>query len=145
MDIASAELIKYASNAFLALKILFANEIANLCDNVDADITTVMHGVGMDPRIGGSFLNAGIGYGGSCFPKDTRALDYLYSINGHHSHLMKAVIDVNAFRGACRSPPSSAGWATCAARASLCWDSPSSRTPTIPARLPRATSSGCSW
>ena len=97
-DIASAELIKYASNAFLALKISFANEIANLCDNVDADITTVMHGVGMDPRIGESFLNAGIGYGGSCFPKDTRALDYLYSINGHHSHLMKAVIDVNAFQ-----------------------------------------------
>ncbi len=97
-DIASAELIKYASNAFLAMKISFANEIAHLCDNVDADITTVMGGVGMDPRIGGSFLNAGIGYGGSCFPKDTRALDYLYSINGHHSQLMKAVIDVNAFQ-----------------------------------------------
>ena len=97
-DIASAELIKYASNAFLAMKISFANEIANLCDNVDADITVVMDGVGMDPRIGASFLNAGIGYGGSCFPKDTRALDYLYSINGHHSQLLKAVIDVNAFQ-----------------------------------------------
>ena len=97
-DIASAELIKYASNAFLATKISFANEIANLCDAVDADVTTVMEGVGMDPRIGGSFLSAGIGYGGSCFPKDTRALDYLYSINGHHSHLLKAVIDVNAFQ-----------------------------------------------
>ena len=97
-DIASAELIKYASNAFLAMKISFANEIANLCDNVDADITTVMEGVGLDGRIGGSFLNAGIGYGGSCFPKDTRALDYLYSINGHHSQLLKAVIDVDAFQ-----------------------------------------------
>jgi len=97
-DIASAELIKYASNAFLAMKISFANEIANLCDNVDADITTVMDGVGMDARIGRSFLNAGIGYGGSCFPKDTRALDYLYSVNGHHSQLLKAVIDVNAFQ-----------------------------------------------
>jgi len=97
-DIASAELIKYASNAFLAMKISFANEIANLCDNVDADITTVMEGVGMDGRIGAAFLNAGIGYGGSCFPKDTRALDYLYSINGHHSQLLKAVIDVNAFQ-----------------------------------------------
>jgi UDPglucose 6-dehydrogenase len=97
-DIASAELIKYASNAFLAMKISFANEIANLCDNVDADINTVMDGVGMDKRIGRSFLNAGIGYGGSCFPKDTRALDYLYSINGHHSQLLKAVIDVNAFQ-----------------------------------------------
>lgn len=97
-DIASAELIKYASNAFLAMKISFANEIANLCDNVNADVTTVMRGVGMDARIGGSFLNAGIGYGGSCFPKDTRALDYLYSVNGHHSQLLKAVIDVNAFQ-----------------------------------------------
>ena len=97
-DIASAELIKYASNAFLATKISFANEIANLCEAVDADVSTVMEGVGMDPRIGGSFLSAGIGYGGSCFPKDTRALDYLYSINGHHSHLLKAVIDVNAFQ-----------------------------------------------
>ena len=80
------------------MKISFANEIANLCDNVDADITTVMRGVGMDGRIGGSFLNAGIGYGGSCFPKDTRALDYLYSVNGHHSQLLKAVIDVNSFQ-----------------------------------------------
>jgi UDPglucose 6-dehydrogenase len=97
-DIASAELIKYASNAFLAMKISFANEIANLCDTVDADIVTVMEGVGMDARIGSSFLKAGIGYGGSCFPKDTRALDYLYSINGHHSQLLKAVIDVNAFQ-----------------------------------------------
>jgi UDPglucose 6-dehydrogenase len=97
-DIASAELIKYASNAFLAMKISFANEIASLCDNVDADVTTVMKGVGMDARIGGSFLRAGIGYGGSCFPKDTRALDYLYSINGHHSQLLKAVIDVNTFQ-----------------------------------------------
>lgn len=97
-QIASAELIKYASNAFLAMKISFANEIAYLCENVDADIATVMKGVGMDPRIGGSFLKAGIGYGGSCFPKDTRALDYLYSINGHHSQLLKAVIDVNAFQ-----------------------------------------------
>lgn len=97
-DIASAELIKYASNAFLALKISFANEIANLCDAVSADITTVMTGVGMDARIGSSFLKAGIGYGGSCFPKDTRALDYLYSINGHHSQLLRAVIDVNAFQ-----------------------------------------------
>lgn len=97
-DIPSAELIKYASNAFLAMKISFSNEIANLCDTVNADVTTVMKGVGMDKRIGSSFLNAGIGYGGSCFPKDTRALDYLYSINGHHSPLLKAVIDVNQFQ-----------------------------------------------
>jgi UDPglucose 6-dehydrogenase len=95
-DIASAELIKYASNAFLATKISFANEIASLCDRLDADVDIVMHGVGLDPRIGSAFLKAGIGYGGSCFPKDTKALDYLSSINGYDFHLLKAVIEVNA-------------------------------------------------
>ena len=95
-DITSAELIKYASNAFLATKISFANEIANLCDCVEADVALVMQGVGLDGRIGPAFLNAGIGYGGSCFPKDTRALDFLSSINGHDFHLLKAVIDVNS-------------------------------------------------
>jgi len=93
--IASAELIKYASNAFLATKISFANEIARLCDRLDADVDLVMHGVGLDPRIGLAFLKAGIGYGGSCFPKDTKALDYLSSLNGYDFHLLKAVIDVN--------------------------------------------------
>jgi UDPglucose 6-dehydrogenase len=93
--IASAELIKYASNAFLATKISFANEIARLCDRLDADVDLVMHGVGLDPRIGPAFLKAGIGYGGSCFPKDTKALDYLSSVNGYDFHLLKAVIDVN--------------------------------------------------
>jgi UDPglucose 6-dehydrogenase len=95
-DIASAELIKYASNAFLATKISFANEIARLCDRLDADIDRVMHGVGLDPRIGPAFLKAGIGYGGSCFPKDTKALDYLSSVNGYDFHLLKAVINVNS-------------------------------------------------
>ena len=95
-DITSAELIKYASNAFLATKISFANEIANLCDCVEADVALVMQGVGLDGRIGPAFLNAGIGYGGSCFPKDTRALDFLSSINGHDFHLLKAGIDVNS-------------------------------------------------
>lgn len=94
-DIASAELIKYASNAFLATKISFANEIARLCDRLDADVDMVMEGVGLDPRIGPEFLKAGIGYGGSCFPKDTRALDYLSSVNGYDFHLLKAVINVN--------------------------------------------------
>jgi UDPglucose 6-dehydrogenase len=93
--IASAELVKYASNAFLATKISFANEIACLCDRLDADVDLVMHGVGLDPRIGPAFLKAGIGYGGSCFPKDTKALDYLSSLNGYDFHLLKAVIDVN--------------------------------------------------
>jgi UDPglucose 6-dehydrogenase len=94
-DIASAETIKYASNAFLSTKISFINEIANLCDAVDADIDSVAAGIGLDSRIGPAFLKAGIGYGGSCFPKDTRALDFISTINGYQFDLLKAVIDVN--------------------------------------------------
>jgi UDPglucose 6-dehydrogenase len=95
-DITSAELVKYASNAFLATKISFVNEIASLCEITGADVTTVAHAVGMDHRIGGAFMSAGIGYGGSCFPKDTRALDFLATVNGYDFHLLKAVIEVNA-------------------------------------------------
>ena len=94
-DVASAETIKYASNAFLSTKISFINEIANLCDAVDADIDSVARGIGLDTRIGPAFLKAGIGYGGSCFPKDTRALDFISTINGYQFDLLKAVIDVN--------------------------------------------------
>ena len=95
-DIASAETIKYASNAFLSTKISFINEIANLCDVVGADIDDVSRGIGMDPRISPHFLNAGIGYGGSCFPKDTRALDFIAAMNGYQFSLLKSVIDVNS-------------------------------------------------
>lgn len=94
-DIASAETIKYASNAFLSTKISFINEIANLCDAVDADIDAVSRGVGMDHRIGPAFLRAGIGYGGSCFPKDVRALDFIATLHGYDFTLLKAVIEVN--------------------------------------------------
>jgi UDPglucose 6-dehydrogenase len=94
-DVASAETIKYASNAFLSMKISFINEIANLCDCVGADIDSVSRGVGLDGRIGPQFLNAGIGYGGSCFPKDVRALDFISAINGYSFELLKAVIEVN--------------------------------------------------
>jgi UDPglucose 6-dehydrogenase len=94
-DITSAELIKYASNAFLATKISFINEIARLCDFVGADIDSVAHGVGLDARIGTAFLRAGIGYGGSCFPKDARALDSLADMNDYDFQLLRAVIDVN--------------------------------------------------
>jgi UDPglucose 6-dehydrogenase len=73
-DLASAEMIKYASNAFLATKISFANEIGNLCELVGADVSEVAHGIGLDGRIGSRFLSAGIGWGGSCFPKDVAAL-----------------------------------------------------------------------
>lgn len=94
-DVASAETIKYASNAFLSTKISFINEIANLCDCVGADIDAVSDGIGRDTRIGPTFLKAGIGYGGSCFPKDTRALDFISTLNGYDFNLLKAVIGVN--------------------------------------------------
>ena len=94
-DVSSAETIKYASNAFLSTKISFINEMANLCDAVGADIDAVARGIGLDARIGPAFLNAGIGYGGSCFPKDTRALDFISTMNGYQFDLLKSVIDVN--------------------------------------------------
>lgn len=91
----SAEMIKYASNDFLALKISYMNDIANLCELVGANIEDVAKGMSYDKRIGGNFLNAGIGYGGSCFPKDTKALDYLAEQHGYHLRTVKAAIDVN--------------------------------------------------
>lgn len=94
-SIRSAEMIKYASNAFLATKISFINEIANLCEKLDADIIEVAQGMGMDKRIGPHFLNAGIGYGGSCFPKDTNALMQIAGNADHDFDLLKSVIEVN--------------------------------------------------
>ena len=94
-SIESAELAKYAANAFLATKISFANEIANVCDVVGADIKEVVEVISHDSRIGGQFLNAGLGYGGSCFPKDTRALAYISHRGGYEFKLLNAVIGVN--------------------------------------------------
>ena len=91
----SAEMIKYASNDFLALKISYMNDIANLCELVGANIEDVAKGMSYDPRIGSSFLHAGIGYGGSCFPKDTKALKYLAEKNGYRLKTIEAAIDVN--------------------------------------------------
>lgn len=91
----SAEMIKYASNDFLALKISYINEIANLCEIVGADVEDVAKGMGYDPRIGNRFLNSGIGYGGSCFPKDTKALSWLASFNDNEIKTIKAAIEVN--------------------------------------------------
>lgn len=91
----SAEMIKYASNDFLALKISYVNEIANLCETVGADVEEVTLGMGYDKRIGNHFLNAGIGYGGSCFPKDTKALSWLASFNDKEIRTVKAAIEVN--------------------------------------------------
>ncbi|MDY8022901.1 UDP-glucose/GDP-mannose dehydrogenase family protein [Paenibacillus polymyxa] len=94
-DIRSAEMIKYASNAFLATKISFINEIANICEKVGADVTCVADGMGMDKRIGSSFLQAGIGYGGSCFPKDTNALIQIAGNVDYEFKLLKSVVEVN--------------------------------------------------
>lgn len=91
----SAEMIKYASNDFLALKISFINEIANLCEIIGANVEDVAHGMGFDSRIGNKFLNAGIGYGGSCFPKDTKALHWLANFHDYELRTVKAAIDVN--------------------------------------------------
>jgi UDPglucose 6-dehydrogenase len=88
-------MIKLASNAFLATKISFINEIANACDEVGADVTEVAKGMGLDPRIGPRFLSAGLGFGGSCFPKDTQALKILAGNSGYHFQLLSSVIEVN--------------------------------------------------
>ena len=94
-DVASAEMIKLASNAFLATKISFINEIANVSEEVGADVAEVARGMGLDKRIGRSFLRAGIGYGGSCFPKDVSSLKQLAGNTGYHFQLLTAVIEVN--------------------------------------------------
>lgn len=95
MDIPSAEMTKYAANAMLATKISFMNDIANLCEIVGADVNLVRKGIGSDPRIGNKFIYPGIGYGGSCFPKDVKALVKTAEENGHHMRILQAVEDVN--------------------------------------------------
>jgi UDPglucose 6-dehydrogenase len=94
-DITTAEMIKYAANSALAIKISFINEIANLCDILGADIDDVARGLSLDPRIGSGFLRAGLGYGGSCFPKDVRALDFLANSNGYSLELIRSAIIAN--------------------------------------------------
>lgn len=97
-DLRTAEMIKYASNAFLATKISFINEIANICETLGADVKEVAGGMGYDPRIGPHFLDAGLGYGGSCFPKDVKALAYMAEEKGSHPQLLQAVMDINRDR-----------------------------------------------
>lgn len=94
-DLSSAEMVKYASNAFLATKISFINEVANICDRVGADVTQVAKGIGLDSRIGSKFLQAGIGWGGSCFPKDVSALIHTADDYGYEAQLLKATVTVN--------------------------------------------------
>lgn len=98
MDEKSAELTKYAANSFLALKISFMNEMANLAEKVGADIDSIRRGIGTDHRIGGAFLYAGLGYGGSCFPKDVKALQHISNSNSFDFKILNAVIDVNALQ-----------------------------------------------
>ncbi len=97
-DLRTAEMIKYASNAFLATKISFINEIANICEALGADVKEVAAGMGYDPRIGKHFLNAGLGWGGSCFPKDVRALAYMATVQGKHPQLLQSVMDINKYQ-----------------------------------------------
>ncbi|MCD4738534.1 MAG: UDP-glucose/GDP-mannose dehydrogenase family protein [Anaerolineae bacterium] len=94
-DLRTAEMIKYSSNAFLATKISFINEISNVCEALGADVKEVSNGMGLDKRIGPHFLNAGLGWGGSCFPKDVKALAYMAETEGRHPHLLHAVMDIN--------------------------------------------------
>jgi UDPglucose 6-dehydrogenase len=94
-DLRTAEMIKYASNAFLATKISFINEIANICEELGADVKEVSIGMGYDKRIGPLFLDAGLGYGGSCFPKDVKALAFMAAEKGRHPQLLNAVMDIN--------------------------------------------------
>ncbi|NES19253.1 MAG: UDP-glucose/GDP-mannose dehydrogenase family protein [Symploca sp. SIO3E6] len=94
-DLSSAEMIKYAANAFLATKISFINEVANICDRVGADVTEVAKGIGLDSRISNKFLQAGIGWGGSCFPKDVLALTHIANDYGYETQLLQATVSVN--------------------------------------------------
>lgn len=95
-DLRTAEMIKYASNAFLATKISFINEIANICEALGADVKEVAAGMGYDPRIGKQFLDAGLGFGGSCFPKDVKALAYMATLQNRHPQLLQTVMEINA-------------------------------------------------
>ena len=94
-DLRTAEMIKYASNAFLATKISFINEIANMCEELGADVREVALGMGQDKRVGSHFLDAGLGWGGSCFPKDVKALAHMAVLHGTHPQLLQAVMDIN--------------------------------------------------
>jgi len=94
-DLRTAEMIKYASNAFLATRISFINEIATICEELGADVTAVADGMGLDKRIGRSFLDAGLGWGGSCFPKDVKALAHMAVIHGSNPQLLQAVMEIN--------------------------------------------------
>ncbi len=140
-DIASAELIKHASNSFLALKIAFANAVADVCEAAGADILQVVKGVGLDKRIGRAFLNAGIGFGGSCFPKDLKAFVKIAERNGYDFTLLKEVEPAERPAARAGRDEAAAGPLDPArASASASWGWPSNPTPTTSARPRRSPS-----
>ena len=122
-------MMKLAANAFLVTRISFINEIANVCEAAGADVDRVAEGIGLDHRLGPHFLRAGIGYGGSCFPKDSLALKQLASNSGYHFQLLTAVIEVNELQKRRVIAKLASISARCAARRSRCSGSRSSRTP----------------
>ena len=144
-DIRSAEMIKLASNAFLATKISFINEIANVCDEVGADVVEVSKGMGLDARIGPKFLQAGIGFGGSCFPKDVTALKQLAGNSGYHFQLLNSVIEVNELQKRRVMQKLQKHLGSLVGRRSRCSGSPSSRTRTTCARRRRSCSPPGCW
>jgi UDPglucose 6-dehydrogenase len=138
MDERSSELTKYAANSFLATKISFMNEVANLCERVGADVDAVRKGIGTDSRIGKRFLFAGVGYGGSCFPKDVQALDFTADEYGYNFQILKAVM--NWWKN-CSPTLAPTAWQ---ASASAFGGWPSSPTPTTSARpRPWSSSKNC--
>ena len=137
-DVASAEMIKLASNAFLATKICFINEIANVCEEVGADVSEVAAGMGPTPASADRFLSAGIGFGGSCFPKDVSALKQLAGNSGYHFQLLTAVIEVNELQKRRVVSKLKRHLGSLVGKEIALLGSPSSRTPTTCAR-PRAS------
>src|SRR5207302_4555018 len=132
----TAEMIKYASNSFLATRISFINEMARICERVDADVKVVSEGMGLDRRIGSLFLEAGIGYGGSCFPKDVKALAATAKEYGYHPELLRAVMDINQDQQRLVIEKLKDCLGTLRGRSSACSASPSSPTPTTCGRPP---------
>ena len=126
----SAELIKHASNSFLALKISYANVLADLCEKIGADVKEVTHAMGLDPRIGGQFLQAGLGFGGFCFPKDLQAFVHLAGTVGVDFDILKAAERVNKQRSIATLRKCARPCGLSKANTSRCWVSPSRRTPT---------------
>ncbi len=147
-DLYTAEMIKYASNAFLATKISFINEMARICDRLGADVKEVAAGMGYDKRIGRAFLDAGLGYGGSCFPKDVKALAHMAGEAGLHPQLLDAVMKINEDQRHVaieKLEEELGGAGSLDGKTIACWAWPSRTTPTTCARRPPSISSTGWW